>query len=210
MGFTPEQTAQYKALIRKFEAVSVREESGVALCRDYFDRADVKWVVDPTLLLQREDYEALATDVPRQERTLFAYILDVTPEKYAFCEKMANRKRLKLRLLSADNTIISDDCPERWLAAFRDADFVITDSFHGTVFSLIFERPFLTIYNADRGNARFDSLRKLFSIDAQLLASVNDYRPEEETTPNWNDIRQNLTEKRRSSLNFLRQAIEGK
>ncbi len=65
---------------------------------------------------------------------------------------------------------------EAWLKSFHDADFVVTDSFHGTVFSIIFNKPFIAISNKARGSARFLSLLKIFGLENRLvndLAEVN-------------------------------------
>ncbi len=166
-----EQTKQFANLIQQFDAVSTREIDGVDLCRKYLNRADAVTVLDPTLLLEKEDYLNPCKDIPTEnDNILFAYILDKDYNTKNQLEKIAKEKGLKLKLVSADS-----DCTlsvEEWLAMFRDAKMVITDSFHGTVFSIIFNKEFYSICNTSRGNSRFNSLLSQFKLQDRLFNDV--------------------------------------
>ena len=165
-----EQTKQFANLIQQFDAVSTREIDGVDLCRKHLNRADVVRVLDPTIFLAKEDYALLCKCVPTTEDLLFAYILDIEHNTKSLLDKIAKEKNLKLKLVSADS-----DCTlsiEEWLAMFRDAKMVITDSFHGTVFSIIFNKEFYSICNTSRGNSRFNSLLSQFKLQDRLFNDV--------------------------------------
>lgn len=95
---------------------------------------------------------------------MFAYILDMTDEKRQMAENTAKTLGCGVRYLSADK-VKKEDTIEKWLANFRDAKYVITDSYHGTVFSLIFQKQFYTFYNTYLGNARMDSLKKISGLE---------------------------------------------
>lgn len=148
------------ALAKKFDAISVREDSGVNLCKEHLG-IDATWVLDPTLLLKKEDYCEVCKDVPiAGEKFLAAYVLDKNETILAQCESIAAERGLNLKIFEAEtNATLS--VPE-WLAMFRDASYVVTNSFHGTVFSIIFGKKFKCLYNKTRGSARFDSLLKLY------------------------------------------------
>lgn len=158
--YSPKQTKVCAALAKKFDAVSVREESGVNLCKEYLG-VDATWVLDPTLLLKKEDYSELCKNVPVETKPfLAAYVLNIDESILACCETLAKERGLELKLFSVDskaNLSISE-----WLAIFRDASYVVTDSFHGTVFSIIFGKEFKCLYNEIRGSARFESLLRLY------------------------------------------------
>lgn len=154
--YSPEQELMASRLIKSFNALSVRENSAVNLCREHF-HIITEDVLDPTLLLCKESYEELSSAVPRKsERYLYAYILDINDEKKKLVERKAEQLGLPIEWASSgDDSTLS---VERWIALFRDCEYVITDSYHGTVFSIIFEKSFLCLRNEERGNSRFDSL----------------------------------------------------
>lgn len=157
--FSTKQTKMCSSLAKKFDAISVREESGIKLCQDHLG-VGATWVLDPTLLLQKEDYSELCKNIPiASENILVAYILDMNDAINELCESIAKEKKLTLKVYRAGNNA-TQTIPE-WLAMFRDASYVVTDSFHGTVFSIIFEKDFKCLYNKNRGAARFESLLKL-------------------------------------------------
>ena len=179
--YTAEQTKECSTLAKKFKAISVREESGVDLCKKNLD-VDATWVLDPTLLLQKEDYLKICENVPVSSKPyLAAYVLNMTDSIRKECEQTATEKGLELKVFSADAQA-SLSVPE-WLAMFRDASYVVTDSFHGTAFSIIFGKDFKCLYNETRGSARFESLLNLYNS-------------------------RKLEEKRQFSLNWLKKALE--
>lgn len=179
--YTPMQSEVCARLVKKFDAVSVREETGVKLCKDHLG-VDATWVLDPTLLLNKEDYSAVCADIPnKSKRYLAAYILDMNDNIHNLCETIAAEKNLIPMFFSSGQNA-SLTVPE-WLAMFRDASYVVTDSFHGTVFSIIFGKKFKCLDNKSRGSARFDSLLKLYESGK-------------------------LNEMREFSLNWLKKALE--
>lgn len=165
------QTSTCSKLIQQFDAVSTREIDGVDLCKKNLNRNDVVSVLDPTLLLNKEDYLKLCEDIPNCDANLlFAYILDVDSETISILKKIANANGLKLKLVYADEKCILS--VEEWIAMYRDAKMVITDSFHGTVFSIIFNKEFYSICNIFRGNSRFTSLLSQFNLQDRLFNNV--------------------------------------
>ena len=200
--FTDEQTETCKELLSRFDAVSVREIDGIELCRKYLKREDAVWVLDPTLLLDRNDYENLCKNVPcLEENTLCAYILDLNDDIEHKLKTIADKKKLKLKIVSADNNCTLT-VPE-WLAMFRDAKCIITDSFHGTVFSIIFNKEFYSIANIERGGSRFTSLLSQFDLISRLYTSINEISLVEDTIINWDTINSKRDELKEFSINFL-------
>ena len=157
--FSDSQTIMLQPLIRKFAAVSVRELSAVGLCKQHLG-ADAVQVLDPTLLLDKSDYMKLCGMIPKEQNEfIFAYILDITSEKKEILENVRKELCLSIQYYTAEaNASLS---VEEWIAKFRDASYVVTDSFHGTVFSIIFNKPFKCLQNKKRGSSRFDTLLSL-------------------------------------------------
>ena len=179
--YTLKQTRECSKLAKKFDAISVREESGVKLCKEHLG-VDATWVLDPTLLLTKEDYQLICEEVPVCiEKYLAVYVLDENEEVTATYEKEAAARGLVVKKFHADSK--STLTVPEWIAMFRDASYVVTDSFHGTVFSIIFGKEFKCIYNKARGAARFESLLNLYNSGK-------------------------LEEKREFSLNWLKNALE--
>lgn len=94
---------------------------------------------------------------------------------------------------------------EKWLRAFMDARFVITDSFHACVFSILFHKPFIVMGNEYRGNTRFDSLLNMFGLTDRLVTD-GQVRPEH-FEPLPASVYHKLDEWRQSSLAFLKDNI---
>lgn len=160
------KAAEAKELIKQFNGVSVREKSAVRLCREHLG-VDAEIVLDPTLLLSASDYLQFCSEpLPGGNPYLAAYVLDMNEEKKAFIEETAKSKGLKIKRMTAS----SKGCPvEEWLTTIRNADFVITDSFHGSAFSIIFGKQFYPLLNKERGADRFLTLfEKLGIEDGQI------------------------------------------
>lgn len=154
---TPEQTEQCTGLVKKFDAISVREASGVPLCKNYLG-VEATHVLDPTLMLDAEDYLSLCSGKEHPAGDYIAvYTLDYTKEKIALLKEVSRRLNCPLHFIGRF-TKAGYPSVESWLEGIAYAKYVITDSFHGTVFSTIFEKQFVTLGNAARGNSRFYSL----------------------------------------------------
>ena len=216
--FTQEMTSICAPLAQKFDFVSVREDSGVKLCKDHLG-VDAVHVLDPTLLLTKEDYIHLieAEKEPKAKGTLFNYILDPDAAKSAFINKVEKEKGLTtfqvLPKCQAETRTMDDiknhieDCvfPEvtAWLRAFMDAEMTIVDSFHGMVFSIIFNKPFWVIGNANRGMSRFTSLLKVFHLEDRLL-DANQLQEVDINRPvDWASVNAILEQKRNKCTNLL-------
>lgn len=182
--YNSQETEKCKNLVKLFSVVSVREQSGVSLCKDYLN-ADAVVVPDPTMLLSKEDYVSLieSSNVSPSSGNLLCYVLDETPEKKDLIELVSKKKNL--RPFRVNSKIEDTFAPveervqppvEQWLRGFYDADFIVTDSFHACVFSIIFEKPFIVYGNASRGMARFESLLSLFGLEKNLITSLSDYK----------------------------------
>lgn len=195
-----------KELIGRFDAVSVREQSGVDLCKEHFG-INPQWVLDPTLLLDRDVYEELCASIPKSNEAILVYMVDYSEAIKQQAEKLSQSTGLPIKIIKADKGVTQNDSVAKWLAAFRDAKYVITDSFHGAVFSIIFEKNFWTIGNIKRGISRFDSLLGLFCLQERLILSnsINDlatYQPVD-----WPAVNQKSHVHKADALKFLKDSI---
>ena len=176
-----EHLANCIGLSGRFSAISVREQSGVEIMKNIFGH-ESKLVLDPTLLLTAKQYTFPLSQCPKGG--LVSYILDETEEKDAVLQAVANATQLKqskIRVMATkydDNSAISPSI-EEWLSEFAAADFIVTDSFHGCVFSILNHKPFIAIANKDRGLERFTSLLGTFGLTDRLVFDFNEFKQKE-------------------------------
>lgn len=172
--YTETQTEVCSKLAQQFGLITVREDSGVALCEKYLG-VKATHVLDPTMLLDQEDYLQIIMkeNIPSYNGNLFSYLLDDSSQKQAFVKQVGQKLQLKPFTIIPSKKELDRgvNCPSSagWLRGFLDAEFVITDSFHGCVFSIIFNKPFIAIGNKARGQARFDSLLRMFHLQDRLV-----------------------------------------
>lgn len=212
--YTNEQTLRCKALLQMFDAISVRETNGINLCKKYFD-VDSVHVLDPTLLLNEFDYSMFFqnANTPKSNGTLLNYILDETEESKIIISDVAKQKCLET--FSVNNPYEHDESKplserikpsvEKWLRGFYDAEFVVTDSFHACVFSILFKKQFVVIGNETRGMSRIESLLKMFEIEDRLVTSNFNVK----TLPNidYDNVYSLLINMRKNSINYLQEAL---
>ena len=215
--YSPEETSECSKLLHAFDAVSVRESSGVSLCNKYFHRTDVKHVLDPTLLLTSEDYVnrlGLAT-VAKSKGDFLVYILDMTAEKQQIVDFIAKQYGLTPFYVNSKCDDKSYNIKNRiqppveaWLRGFYDVKFVFTDSFHACAFSLIFNKPFFVYGNKERGMSRFESLLSSFGLDNRLIESFGEITANIIDEINWKTINSIMSKKRTESLGFLEKSLK--
>lgn len=213
-------TEKCRILAQKFDAISVREDSGIQLCKRYLN-VNAKHLVDPTMLLNQEKYISLVNkeDLPKREKSLMVYVLDNTIEKESMVQKVTNQLNLTINSVmpkteySKESRKNLNDCifpsVTLWLKVFIDAHFVVTDSFHGTVFSIIFNKPFIVIGNKERGLSRFSSLLKMFGLENRLVSSLDDLTTELIETPiDFKKVNRIRKEQQRIAIDFLNSALK--
>lgn len=223
--FTDEQTEACKKLIKKFDAITVRESSAVNLCKNYFD-VDAEKVVDPTMLLDATDYEKLISldSSISFEGKVLSYVLDPKEDKQKIANTVSSILGKETFYLKTEKELTHvnqneiDYCRypevELWLSAFKDASYVVTDSFHGCVFCILFNKPFIAIGNASRGLARFESLLSMFGLEERLVLSAIEITESKiNVNIDWskvNQLRKAHSEKGKTFLQkYVKKANEG-
>lgn len=193
--YTSEDIQLLTPLYQKFNAVSVREESALHILEQYgWTSPAAVLTLDPTLVLDVSVY----MDIVKNSTThpsagnMFCYILDTNDEIDNKIKTIAKEKGLTP--FYASLTGKHSMSIEQWLKSFIDAEYIVTDSYHGLVFSIIFNKPFYLLYNEFRGNARFDSLLHVLNIKDQSY--------------NWEEINSIIENERNKSIAFIKDALE--
>lgn len=211
-----------KKLYQEFSKLSVREEFGVNVCREQY-HMDAKQVLDPVFLLEAEEYDDLLEeiDIDIREPFIAAYLLNPTGEKRDFCEKVKSMfdemkiiylidnapetKDLYRHILRFENVKVGLRV-EEWLYYLRNAQYIITDSFHGTCFSIIFQKPFLSFVN--RQTDRFKFFEKLPGISEHILSMVDaEFCDKILEQIDYDAVDKELSKERQCSLKWLKDAL---
>lgn len=219
----PNTIRRVKYYLKKFDAISVRENSGVKILRETLG-VDGQQVLDPIFLLPSSEYEKIATKAQQFEQGnyILSYILDPNEAKKQALLFVSKKVKLKLvnlldgryntyeknkAIMNLENTkcnVMMED----WVNYFMNADFVVTDSHHGLAMAIIFNKPFICINNPARGGTRFTSLLSMLNLEERLITpdqimADHLYEPIE-----YNRVNEILDEKREQALNWLKSALE--
>lgn len=174
----PTEEALFKSWIEQYDSVSVREEELKNYLETFVNKKIIR-VADPSFLLDRKIWKELSANEAPTTPYILLFELAHNKELVRFCKRMAQQANMPLIVLnqsepeSVDNsyTVINDAGPRQFLNYIGNAKMVITDSFHGTVFSIIMEANNFYSYIAP-GNARgsrITDLLKSFQIEDHLL-----------------------------------------
>lgn len=182
-----------KDYLQRFDAVSVREESGVQVCRDLFE-IDAEQIIDPIFWVDKKEYLSLidVSDASGEEEYLLCYILDPSQEKKDLIQKIAQERNLKIISIlgmreywlhnqSWDvGNLLHDVSIEKFIDYINSSSFFVTDSHHGVCMAIILNKQYFAIGNRGRGIDRFFTVARLLGLeDRILLDNLNDY-PEKE------------------------------
>lgn len=203
-----------RELVQRFDAVSVREDNGVGLCLDHFG-VNAIHVLDPTLLLTEKNYKKF---VAKTEGVKYIgyNLLDFSKEKLDFVNTIKEKIGMPTRQLISmgdknKRKIHEKVAPsiEKWLTGIANSELLIVDSFHATVFAIIFHKEFLTIANAARGLSRFTSLLKIVDLENRLVTDFDkfDYNIINNKI-DWSIVDENIQRMRKVSMDFLTSSLQ--
>lgn len=204
--------------LAEFYAVSVREHSGLAMLANHFNYNDATLSLDPSLLVPKSFYENLISSgevyLPKGG-TICTYLLDTHEHMERSIQKIGEQLHKKIVCVGDrsktffERVFVKKPGVESWLYGIKQADFVITDSYHGMLFSIIFEEQFIVIVNNKRGASRFESIAKILHLEDRLVY------PEESISVSlfdekidFEEVSKKLESMREHSLLFLKDALK--
>ncbi len=216
------QRSRTKDYLSRIHCISVRENSGKEIVKDLTGR-DVPVVVDPTLLLSREEWEE---QIPKNniigKPYLFAYLLGKNKEHRRLVENVAKKLNLQVvSILHCDHYNVADvgfgdvhpiAGPKEFVNLIRYADYVCTDSFHGSIFSVLHEKQFIVFNRYTENstvstNTRIDSLLKNLNLEERRYKS--DLFDELIAPIDYAEVRQNVQNMRNFSIDYLQNSLNG-
>ena len=217
--------ALYKKFLKRINHLSLREESGKKILDNYWIKS--KLVCDPTILLTKEEWEDVATkDRFIRDKYILCYFLGSNIEHRKFAEKLREKTGYKIVSLNhADEYVkYSDEFadiipydvgPKEWLNLIKNAEYVCTDSFHGTVFSLIFNKIFFDFRrynpkNKNNTNSRLDSLLNIAGVSSErILTGLEDVDKVLKYKIDYKKVNNNINKFREESKKWLLESIRG-
>ena len=209
---TSAQTADLPILCRRLDAISLREENKTL--NTELGRT-IQICVDPTLLLNAGEYESIEAAPPMEEPYIFVYGLETTNEMQNAVADVAevlrlpvingSSARVKLRIPAKS---VQDYTPGQFLAYIKHASFVVTNSFHGTAFSIIYQKNFFTVPHSTRGNRMVELLHKL-DLDNRIFGRQQISEHTCLAKIDYDRTREKLAQLRRASLHYLLGSLNG-
>lgn len=223
--FPKERQMEISKYLQQFTAISVREKDGVDICRDIFGVHAVQ-TLDPVFICDPSAYEKAIADAEVSETApyVLAYILNPTQEKREALLQVSKELGLPLRVIldgqenheknraemDLGESVLGTIGVEDWLYYFKNAEFILTDSYHGMCFSLIFHKNFICFGNRLRGMSRFNTLLEITGLcHRMLLEPQRSYIHELlNETINYAEIDKHLSAEKQRSFMWLKNALE--
>ena len=221
-NWSEDERAREAFFLKQFDAISVREDSGIRILRESFGVSDAVQTLDPVFLCEDDFYDELCKKSRYSENRghIAAFILDPNPEKAELIRKLSRKtgkpsfqitdsykreERAKQWDLPVEMNVFTEDL----LAVIKNSDYVITDSFHGVCFAVLFRKPFLAIVNQQRGMARFLSILRLFHLEDRLIFAVEEADTDVLEKPvDYSLVEAVLHKERKKSLEWLKNALQ--
>lgn len=210
-----------KYFLNRFDKISVREDSGIDICKNVFG-IDAVQNIDPIFFRKTEDWQDLIKNSDYElpnEKYIASYLLDANQTNLDILKYAENKLNMNSYIFKdlTDDKVIYDkslnvlenaSC-ETFLKVFKNSKFIVTNSYHGVCFSIIFNKPFICIPNKLRGYTRFLSLLKQFNLQDRMVDSLEELKEKSYLLEpfDYSNINQIIEEKRTKSLTWLKDAL---
>lgn len=208
---------EYKLLLSDYNLISVRENEGAKIIKDLINR-DVPVTLDPTLLLNKKDWEnAFPEKKIKQKQYILVYAFHITDSMRSFILNLSKEKSLPVVILMPEkplnkNVIIKDAIyktsvsPEEWINYFLNASYVVTNSFHGTAFSVNFNKQFFVEHlNATQNlNSRINTLLGNVGLTDRIIDENIDI----DSNIDFIAVNSILERKRKESVDYLKSIVD--
>lgn len=209
-----EYQEEYAKLLSRFDRILVREEYGADIVEGLTGaRPDIS--CDPTLLFTREQWEELAKDPKTKEPYILVYQLGINREIVDFTKKLAEQTGLKVKYVPFPLVgLLKCQCniavgPQEWIGLFKNAEYVISDSFHGIVFALLFNRKFFTLVHGHHMNKRVEQLLKKVNLTEQIIENMeNDLQEGFDREIDFTYANEVIRKMREESFALLKELVE--
>ncbi|MBU5485763.1 polysaccharide pyruvyl transferase family protein [Clostridium sp. MSJ-11] len=206
-------TDTYKTLnerLQNFKAIALRESKMVPYVQEHTS-VPVQQVVDPTLLLTSEDYDKIVAPKQENDKYLLLYARRYNPKMEAFAEKMAAENgwkiiEISLRATNAErHRMFYEAGVEEFLSLVKYAEFIVTNSFHGMIFSVQYRRPFY-VFSREQCDTKIIELLGFLGLSDRLLFTGEE---RDAMAIDYLDVHNRISQARNQSIQFLENELSG-
>ena len=176
----PEQyQKEYQTLLQKFDRIFVRESYGADVV-EKLTGSRPETTCDPTLLLTAKEWEKLLVAPRTRQKYILVYQLGINKKLVDFVRRLKNKTGCKVIYITFPLVgLLPCSCkiaigPDKWMGLFQNAEYVVSDSFHGIVFALLFNRKFFALVDGHHMNRRVQELLKLVGLSHRTIDHVSD------------------------------------
>lgn len=208
----PQYQEQFAKSLKTYTSISVREESARPAITALTDKP-VEIVLDPTLLLDRNDYEALKVPGQFKERYILVYMMESNKELIRFANKLSVAmgipiiQRKPKGIFRNELASYYTDVAGEFLGEIENAEYVITNSFHATVFSLIYEKKFISMLHTSTGSRTSDLLKSV-GLESHIVYNPKEFHDVKQfEIKDKEQLRNRIKELQKTSYQFLRSAL---
>ena len=207
--FTAESYKELNDRLKNFRSIALRENSMVDYVKDNTYVA-VQKVVDPTLLLTEKDYEIITAPRLEKDKYILLYARRYNKSMSDFAEKLARENgwkiiEISLRATNAEkHRMFYEAGVEEFLSLVKNAEFIVTNSFHGAIFSVQFRKPFY-IFSREQCDNKILELLELFGLSERMMKSGNEKTSD---SIDYDAVHKRISQSREESLGFLRSELE--
>jgi len=210
-----EYIKEYKALLLDFDKISVRESQGAIIIKN-LTGIDVPVVLDPTFLLTSMQWKKLARKASYTKKYIFMYLVNETPYIIEFAKKLSMEKGIEILFLSdsifkqSGITYIRSVHPYEWLCLLKNAEYVVTNSFHGIAFSIIFQKELFIGFPPPSSKviSRLWNIINIFDLQARLISVENIDKID--NLLDYAKINEILEKERAKSIEYLKCIAQGR
>ncbi len=203
----------YKNLLQDFKAISVREKQGQAIIKSLCNK-EVSVVLDPTFLLTKKDWTKLNISDTKNKKYILVYCLRRSNLLNEFAEKLKAKTGFEIIVLNPrirniyDKSSAYSSGPKEFIGLFMNAEYVLTNSFHGTAFSINFNKKFLVdldINSAISTNSRLLNILSLLGLEDRIIDNIDIEKMYQDI--DYSKVNTILDEERRKSINYLKMSL---
>lgn len=209
-SLAPEYDAEFSKLLKTVDCISVRESAAVPYVKKCYEGGEVVSVLDPVFLLTKEEWMNVEYMLDKK-RFLFVYMTEKNDCLVDYAKKLSERKGLDIIQIKGGTEITGKNVwldrtagPKEFLSYIHQADYVVTNSFHGIAFSIIYQKKFVAFPHSSRG-ARISNILEICDLENRLYGKNRDLKIDD--CIEWDSVKRKVEKNVRLATGFLEKSL---